>query len=77
MKKIIDYIKDSFLYPPRIGVVLGSGLDAFSNELKSRVHIKYKRIRRLQTDFKCRSQICCAFMLTDRFWVHYHGFSTS
>ena len=34
MQKIIDYIKDRFLYTPRIGVILGSGLDAFSNELE-------------------------------------------
>ena len=44
MQKIIDYIKDRFLYTPRIGVVLGSGLDAFSNELESKVHIKYNEI---------------------------------
>ena len=44
MQKIANYIKDRFLYSPRIGVVLGSGLDAFSNELKSRVHIKYNDI---------------------------------
>ena len=36
--------KQKFLNTPRIGVVLGSGLDSFCNELKSIVRIKYNDI---------------------------------
>tara|TARA_Y100001970_G_C14042802_1_gene754717 strand:+ start:10 stop:795 length:786 start_codon:yes stop_codon:yes gene_type:complete len=44
MDTIIQYIKKQYIESPRIGVVLGSGLDQFCNRLESRVNIAYNDI---------------------------------
>ena len=44
MKSIINYIKKKYPERPAIGVVLGSGLDAFCQKLDSQVYISYNDI---------------------------------
>ena len=44
MKSIINYIKKKYPERPAIGVVLGSGLDAFCQKLDSQVNISYNDI---------------------------------
>lgn len=44
MNEVTAYIKEKYPPNPKIGIVLGSGLDAFCNKLESRTHIPYNKI---------------------------------
>tara|TARA_Y100000768_G_scaffold219083_1_gene165168 strand:- start:10540 stop:11325 length:786 start_codon:yes stop_codon:yes gene_type:complete len=44
MKNVIQYIKEQSNINPKIGIVLGSGLDMFCNRLENKTNISYNEI---------------------------------
>ena len=49
MKKIAQYIKKQSLHSPKIGIVLGSGLNRFCQKLDSSINISYSQIPHFRT----------------------------
>lgn len=42
MKEIISYIKDKVPFIPEVGLILGSGLGEFADEIENKIEIEYK-----------------------------------